>query len=1689
MFKNKKEIFSIRKFKDGRSDSVKIGAIALLMGTALMTSPYTNVSASVGASSTASTTSTDTEVRNTSDAVPTVDNVDKVPSNKSVTFIDDNNDKEFKVDAVLGKGVTEPTKSNSNTGEKDGTDTLNVKSETNVNYLLEEDNSKLKDSVKLETGKGSISTDYDKKGLSFDTDGKDYRKSTVNKDGISVTEETGKEDVIKANGKAYKLKRSEVLDKDKLKYDKTTFNDIEATVSPEGLHTDLGEIDYTKLNGKVYLVEETSDGKYGKFVEANNVTSDEEAVKAWKEGQANAKEFTKENVTLEEGDSILVMDKDTYAVSAGTKVKNRTIFGENTYTSIHEAETNEVDFDLTLIYESSSHTFSDNGRHDLVLHTAGPDNIFGTEDDTQEVVERDVPSYGLYLYGYNSAPKHDDLKKYLNVNPDIDNSKASLSDLLKNLKWDKYKTIDYLLSKNNINEENKEKLNSKKTELDNKFNEILNYIKTEDIKMALVDSALRFHTNDPSKMDGLNLKLQEVDDLFNNFTIKENPTVSDSSYNGESGFTKTETISYIFEGTNLKRETVTNYDREGHPTRNEYDVREETVTEEIGLDKLNDSSFSNYALTGIIEQDGKKIRKSTNYYTYEEEFEMGSVKEEISFTEKEIITPIRAYKVVSDGTATVNHYYDLKLEPEALKETIETKGKAIVKYVDADGNEIKADETLVPETVIKTVKKYETKSDVTVISTREEVENNETAYNATTVKEDIIEKDGKRYKLNKVLEESDKYNNTASETGNLTEGTTTIVYQYDYLVPVDPTKPHEGQTNPPSPDDKIPNDPLNRSYKDLGLLKEVKRDITYVYENGPKAGQEASAPVNQKARFTRTAEINSRTGEVTYRTEWTPGQNLNEVVSPVKDKYAVDKEKVETLAVTHESEDSAVVVKYTENPEVIDHDEAKDKKGTVIVKLIDDKGELLKEETIKNNVTVATATTKVYADRDPETTYTPTNEEYSTVDKKVPVFEKDGKKYKLNKVLEESDKYNNTASETGNLTEGTTTIVYQYDLIVPADPTKPHEGETNPPQPEDKVPNDPQNRSYKDLGLAKEVTRNITYVYENGPKAGQEASTPVNQKARFTRTGEINRRTGEITYTTEWTPGQNLNEVVSPVKDKYKVDKEKVNTLAVTHESENSEVVVKYSENPEVIDHDESKDKKGTVIVKLVDANGNLLKEETVKNNVTVATATTKIYADRDPETTYTPTNEEYSTVDKKVDTFEKDGKKYKFSKVLEVSDTLGNSIDESGKVKEGTTTVIYQYDYLIPVDPNKPHEGQTNPPRPDDKIPNDPLNRSYKDLGLLKEVTRNINYVYENGPKKGEQASEPVNQKARFTRTAEINSRTGEVTYTSDWTEGKNLEEVNSPKVEGYFADKEKVDTLAVTHESENSEVVVKYKESVTVIEHDVDKDKKGTVIVKLVDINGTVLKETTVKNNVTVATATTKVYADRDSETTYTPTNEEYSIEREETITIDGLTFKLNRLIPVSNELNNSIDKSGKVKEGTTTIIYEYKLIIPSNDIVVEKPEFNGGVNPIEPPVVEVPEYTEPIGTTPGDAPVHELPEFNGGVNPIDPPVVEIPEYNGGVVPLDPPVVEIPEFNGGVTPIEPPVVEVPEYNGDLTPPKPPVIETPKEEPAKSTENKPVEPKQEKVLPNTNSTSVLASLVSSVIGALGLGYKSKRKK
>ena len=139
--------------------------------------------------------------------------------------------------------------------------------------------------------------------------------------------------------------------------------------------------------------------------------------------------------------------------------------------------------------------------------------------------------------------------------------------------------------------------------------------------------------------------------------------------------------------------------------------------------------------------------------------------------------------------------------------------------------------------------------------------------------------------------------------------------------------------------------------------------------------------------------------------------------------------------------------------------------------------------------------------------------------------------------------------------------------------------------------------------------------------------------------------------------------------------------------------------------------------------------------------------------------------------------------------------------------------------------------------------------------------------------------------------------------------------------------------------------------------------------------------------------------------------------------------------------------------------------------QPEFTGGVNPPEAPTNEVPAYTDPIGSTGVDEngnliepPVVEVPEYSGGVNGEPETQLESPEFTGGVTPpeaptnevppyadpigstgvdgdgnlIDPPVVEAPEFNGGVNGEPETQPEVPEFTGGVTPPEAPTNEVP---------------------------------------------------
>lgn len=884
MFKNfQKEKFSLRKYKDGRTDSKLIGAITIL-GIAMLAGGGT-ASANVSSDGKNETT--------------LVSSFEKVSSSAKTTFTDDQNPaKKVTVDAVADIRYNRPTKANQNTGNADGTDSVKFESNATVNYLLEDDKSKLQDSKKVAGEEGTVATPYDKKGIAYDTDGKDYRESTVEKTGTAIDEDTGKEALIQANNKEYKWIRSEVVNANKATYEKTKFNDIEAPVSPEGMHNNLGEINYGKITGKVYLVEETSDGHYGKFVEASGVSSDEDAVAKWKNGQATAKDFTKENVTLKEGDTVLVMDRDTYAHGSGTRTVNTIEYRRKKIPAKPKYDYTE-DFKRTEgIPGSPTYAFW-NQEITGEFPTIGDDYRFGTADDEKVNFNNETVLY------YNNITK--------NFPPGITGSNKynfkneSLQEILEEMHAQINGILDYF-DRNVNNEADRKRVLARREELKQNIAKTIEMIKQNQIKVAVEDErGLMFSQGNQEILKKLRDQIEGAQSVLSDLEITlgtSKETLKEYSQLKDVELTTKEVLKYS-EKYGFASGVVKSY----HKDKEEEHYSDwEKVNPEI--ETREDSVYTNKGTVTISDDLSNINVVNENSTTNETEFTKREVatKEETDYVVKEIITPVRAYKVMGEGETVVKHYYRLstklsdspvkientkigtvnvnyesesgevlkssevfvedvayekvktydvlsgstkvgeekvteKLEPaydattkryktilgdktgftyeylglkegSAPEEGIinkektqvtyvyrlvtkedpkptekEVVGSVVVKYVDAEGNEIKPAETLVKDTILKTIYTYTTKSGNKVVSTREVVKEFDVKdYNA---KEKLVEKitttDGKTYKYHGVYPVSNKFNNTTAETGKVVEGTTTVVYQYDYDIPVKPT--------------------------------------------------------------------------------------------------------------------------------------------------------------------------------------------------------------------------------------------------------------------------------------------------------------------------------------------------------------------------------------------------------------------------------------------------------------------------------------------------------------------------------------------------------------------------------------------------------------------------------------------------------------------------------------------------------------------------------------------------------------------------------------------------------------------------------------------------------------------------------------------------------------------------------------
>ena len=1278
---NKKEKFSLRKYKDGRTDSKLIGA-TLLVGMGLLAS---------GGTALANVSS------NGTDTATMVTDTSKVASTAATTFTDDKDaTKTVKVDAVLEKGTAEPTKANSNTGDADGTDTLNVKSEASVNYKLDSDKSLLK-SETVEAGTGAVKTPYDKKGLAYDTDGKDYRESTVTQPGTVVTKDTGKKDIVEANGKVYEYAgKSEVEGADKLTYDKTRFNDIEAPVSPEGMHNKLGEIDYTKTTGKVYLVEETADGQYGKFVEASGVSSDEDTVAKWKAGEATAKDFTKANVTLQKGDTVLVLDKDSYAVGEGKSVKKITK-GTITFSPTDFTEITKKDRDYFPTYIVDDYTFDDYRVNHYFL--PGPDGVFGTADDIEKTPSEN-PTYALL--GFGSGYGGSEVKNLATGNEysydyRLNKSQASLKDILKNYAIANYKALEFLEGKATDATE-REKVQAAKARLDAHLKTLEDDIQSGKLELGLIKTGNRagkfvlhapidVNTGFISSASENKFKnmLAGFPKIIGEVSVTANePTDTTELNNGKYREIHTTTVykytpddysphAYIDVVTTRNIKEYTAYDEKPDffidLTMDEPD-RVEEVTTLVNKGKVEIAADGTVTVTGDTKETDEKYIPTT---TVGDKFivtgETGErtrtrTTESATFTKKEIITPIRAYKVMGEEKSVVTHYYNLKITKEEAGEATATKqGSVVIKYVTTDGKQLKS-ETDKDNVALETKTIVSLYSGETKVDERTDIKTVEQNYD-TTPKQypTLVDGDtGFTYEYVGLKQGS------PAASGKVVEGTTEVVYEYRLVSEEEKTPSNSVVTKTGSVDVKhvvINEDGALKTLKETEVVKDkvpVEYEDTYVtYSKGVKVSERKEKRAVTEKYDTTDKQYPTLKDEATGL--------VYKYVAPTSDSASATGDVTEG--------EKHVVYSYVLDKKEDATPTVKETKGSVVVKYVDVDGNEIKDP--ENVVTdVVVKTTKTYATKSGDVVLstrddvTENDVNYNAAEKKVDTINKGGKKYVFRGVYEVSDKYNNVLEETGKVKEGTTTVVYQYDYVIPVDPTKPNEGEQNPPKPEDKIPNDPKGRTYKDLGLLTEVKRNITYVYENGPKAGQEASAPVNQTARFTRTAEINSRTGEVTYTTSWTPEQKLSEVVSPTIKDYTVDKAKVDELTVTHESKDSEVVVKYSQVSSVTKRDYEKDKKGTVVVKFVDINENFLADDVVaKNNVIVSEATTTITGDKE-ETTYKATGEDYTVTAPK--TIEVDGVTFKLKRVLPAGDKFKNTVDEKGLVKEGVTTIVYQY-------------------------------------------------------------------------------------------------------------------------------------------------------------------------------------------------------------------------------------------------------------------------------------------------------------------------------------------------------------------------------------------------------------------------------
>jgi putative mucus binding protein len=645
----------------------------------------------------------------------------------------------------------------------------------------------------------------------------------------------------------------------------------------------------------------------------------------------------------------------------------------------------------------------------------------------------------------------------------------------------------------------------------------------------------------------------------------------------------------------------------------------------------------------------------------------------------------------------------------------------------------------------------------------------------------------------------------------------------------DPTKPVSNDNPKPTPG-VTPIDPNNPTgpkwtedlIKAVKVQEEVTRTIKYVYEDGTEVPAEKLTDVADKKvktlKFTRPGKINVVTGEITYG-DWSADQTFDAVTSPTIENYTAAVAGVtpttanvpaKTVSATDKDFEEVVVYKKAKPVTITPTDEVPNDDPNTPV---DPNNPIQPGKPIDPSNPDGPKWTKDLIDklrdaRKEEVTRTIT---YKYSDKATDL--KDADAAKVGADVKENVTVTNTVTFKRPVTIDPITKEFTYGDWVADNNDTTLEGKTDLPKVDGYIATGDVDASKKDVTDVKATDKDITdkVVYKAlgkyVPVVPEGFNPPTIEHPQYPNSDDPSKpgdptTTTKIPYVPGLTPlnpttGQPL-EPVTPgnPKDGYKVPElpaDPTQNTTITYVKDGSQVAVVHFV-------DETGKAVNESVIETGDTGGTI---STTKADAVKAALVTKGYEVIDPTdaTVYTADKEGfYKEADR---TFDAVSDKATGAASEKVPSQQYYVIVKAKELPVVPTKPVNKnnepVDPTDPTNPNKPRDPQTTvTPKPTDPVPNDPKGRTYGELGLVEQVTRTIDYVYDNGTKVEEDklgtAKDERTKTLTFTRNAKINAVTGEVTYLdangnattkelAPWTPATTdtFNTVNSPVIDNY--------------------------------------------------------------------------------------------------------------------------------------------------------------------------------------------------------------------------------------------------------------------------------------------------------------------